>query len=335
MDELFKDIYEILGVSRNIDQEELEEELETLVSEARKAEDNGQMSQRKRKMIEKSAEILRDKKERKVYDNIGHSRYVQKESIDVLKMNQSEDIKKDFYDLFGLNADADPSEIRRQTAIQMKEMHPDKNTEDSVTPKAFQTIKTAREVLTDNYRKEKYDDMGHNRFVQKELDTDLEGFTFSGRSSLLEGIDDEKEESVAADVMEFKGGSSDKDPTSNPLENDVSKVSDTNTISEAKRQRELVELRKEKMDEENEDETVDENIENTENLEEAKEGYEKIISSVVQGITGILGTRLFRMIVLIFISLGISGYMYISFGLLGGGISMFVLLCLIIIKISL
>lgn len=335
MVEAFKDIYDILGIPEGLEQEDIEKRVDRILDEAYETKKSGNLSEEKYQMIKKSAEIAKDKKERKIYNNVGHSRYVEKENIDELEMGYlSNDVKKDFYDLFDLEPDSDRGEIRRKTAIKMKKMHPDKNNEESVDPNAFESVKTARNILTDDYERDKYDDMGHNRYVQKELDGELDGFTFSGRSSLLEGLDDTQDDpSVAEDVMEFKRKSVTHDPTTDALEHDVSKISDTETISEARRNRELVELRKEKMNETEEDFEMDED-QDIEDIGEAKEGYEKIISSLTEGITQLAGTRSFRLLGLFSVLFVATYYMFLAFGLLGGGISLFVLLSVALIKIK-
>lgn len=335
MDGVFKDIYEILGIPEGLEQEEIEERVDRILEEAYEANKSGRLSEEKYKMIKKSAEIAKDETERKIYDNVGHSRYVEKDDIDELKMGYlSNDVTKDFYELFDLDPDSDRGDIRRKTAVKIKKMHPDKNNEESVDPTAFETVKTARDVLTDSYKRDKYDDMGHNRYVQKELDEELEGFTFSGRSSLLEGLDEiQDEQSVAEDVMEFKRKSVTHDPTTDALEHDVSKISDSDTISEARRQRELVELRKEKMNETEEDFEMDED-QDIEDMDEVKEGYEKVISSLTTGLTQLAGTRSFRLVGIFSALLVATYYTYLAFGVLGGGISLFVVLSLSLIKLK-
>lgn len=339
----FKDIYEILGVKKNLEQEKLESKIDSIMAEAYEANKSGQMSEEEYQMLKKSEEILRDKKERKIYDNIGHERYVEKEDIEELKSGfLKDDVYKDFYDLFDLEPDSDMSEIKRQTAIKVKKMHPDKDTEESLTTEGFETLKRARNVLTDSYEKDKYDDMGHNRYVKKEIDGELEEFTFSGRTSLLEGLNEENEDSDVEDLMAFKNTSTTHDPTSDALDRDLGETETPDTISEARKQREIVEKRKEVMNEgddfndknhtRNKQEEVKEEVEKR--IEEDMSSYENIMSSLFTGTFGVVGTKKVKIPILIGLAIISIYFGFIFFSFLGAGISIFLILAIYLIFIQ-
>lgn len=91
---------------------------------------------------------------------------------------------KNLYDLLDLDKDASQSEVNKKTKEALRNSHPDRN--DDTTPSQFETIKIAREILTDEEKRKKYDNLGHNKYVNSELDKPLQGYSFASASSLSE-----------------------------------------------------------------------------------------------------------------------------------------------------
>jgi len=72
--------------------------------------------------------------------------------------------KKDFYDILGVSKNASKEEVKtayRQQAIQN---HPDKNPGDSAAEERFKEAAEAYEVLSDDQKRQKYDQFGHAAF---------------------------------------------------------------------------------------------------------------------------------------------------------------------------
>lgn len=75
--------------------------------------------------------------------------------------------KADFYKLLGISRDATPKEIKKAYRQKSLEFHPDKNKEDGAADK-FAEIAYAYEVLTDEEKKEVYDQYGEEGLKQHE-----------------------------------------------------------------------------------------------------------------------------------------------------------------------
>jgi molecular chaperone DnaJ len=74
---------------------------------------------------------------------------------------------EDFYDVLGVSQDADEDEIKRAYRKKASEYHPDVS-DDPDAEEKFKKIKKAKEVLTDEEKRQAYDRMGHERFEQAE-----------------------------------------------------------------------------------------------------------------------------------------------------------------------
>lgn len=75
--------------------------------------------------------------------------------------------KTDFYKLLGISRDATPKEIKKAYRQKSLEFHPDKNKEEGASEK-FAEIAYAYEVLTDEEKKEIYDQYGEEGLKQHE-----------------------------------------------------------------------------------------------------------------------------------------------------------------------
>jgi len=74
---------------------------------------------------------------------------------------------EDFYDVLGVSRDADEDEIKRAYRKKASEYHPDVS-DDPDAEEKFKKVKKAKEVLTDEEKRQAYDQMGHERFEQAE-----------------------------------------------------------------------------------------------------------------------------------------------------------------------
>lgn len=132
---------------------------------------------------------------------------------------------KNFYELFELNPNTSQEEIRRVTKEKLRNSHPDRTSDDDgVTPAQFETIKIAREVLTDEEEKEKYDTLGHNRYVNNHIDNPIEGHTFTGDSSLSASDDGDvlgsRKDGDLDELVSFNKKDSMMDPTKGAVSQD-------------------------------------------------------------------------------------------------------------------
>jgi hypothetical protein len=75
----------------------------------------------------------------------------------------------DFYDLLGVDPDADDAELKQAYRRLAREYHPDVN-DDPRAHAQFKTVRRAYEVLTDDEERRAYDEMGHSRYVSQRMD---------------------------------------------------------------------------------------------------------------------------------------------------------------------
>jgi molecular chaperone DnaJ len=74
---------------------------------------------------------------------------------------------EDFYDILGVSRDATEEEIEQAYREAVREYHPDVSDDPEAEDK-FKKAKTAKEVLTDEEKRQLYDQLGHEQFVQAE-----------------------------------------------------------------------------------------------------------------------------------------------------------------------
>ena len=76
-------------------------------------------------------------------------------------------MSQDFYEILGVSRDASEDEIQEAYRQKAREYHPDVSDDPNAEEK-FKQAKKAKEVLTDEEKRQMYDQMGHDRFEQAE-----------------------------------------------------------------------------------------------------------------------------------------------------------------------
>ena len=83
-------------------------------------------------------------------------------------------MSEDFYSVLGVSRDADKAEIKQAYRQKATEHHPDVS-DDPDAEEQFKRIQKAKEVLTDDEKRQLYDRLGHEQFVQAEKHGGVEG----------------------------------------------------------------------------------------------------------------------------------------------------------------
>jgi molecular chaperone DnaJ len=70
--------------------------------------------------------------------------------------------KKEYYELLGVKRESSPDEIKKAYRKLAMKFHPDRNPDDKVAEARFKEISEAYEVLSDEDKRHKYDQFGHD-----------------------------------------------------------------------------------------------------------------------------------------------------------------------------
>lgn len=89
-------------------------------------------------------------------------------------------VKRDYYEVLGVEKDADDSAIKSAYRKLAKKYHPDLNPEDKKAEAAFKEVSEAYEVLSDPEKRTKYDQFGHEDPAQQGYSYSGEGFSGFG-----------------------------------------------------------------------------------------------------------------------------------------------------------
>jgi molecular chaperone DnaJ len=89
-------------------------------------------------------------------------------------------MSEDFYEILGVSRDASEEEIQEAYRQKARKYHPDVN-DDPDAEEKFKQVKKAKEVLTDEEKRQAYDRMGHERFEQAEKRGGFDGQGPGGR----------------------------------------------------------------------------------------------------------------------------------------------------------
>ena len=73
-------------------------------------------------------------------------------------------MKEDFYDILGLSKGASAAEIKKAYRKKAIQYHPDKNPGDTEAEENFKKAAEAYEILSDENKKARYDQYGHQAF---------------------------------------------------------------------------------------------------------------------------------------------------------------------------
>ena len=74
--------------------------------------------------------------------------------------------KRDYYEVLGVDKNADEAAIKRAYRVLAKKYHPDMNPGDAEAEKKFKEASEAYAVLSDPEKRRQYDQFGHAAFVQ-------------------------------------------------------------------------------------------------------------------------------------------------------------------------
>lgn len=86
--------------------------------------------------------------------------------------------EKDYYEILGVDRDADQKEIKKAYRKLAKKYHPDMNNDDTETAEKFKEISEAYEILSDPEKRKRYDQYGHSGI--NEDDFNFEDFARQG-----------------------------------------------------------------------------------------------------------------------------------------------------------
>ncbi|KAL1321186.1 hypothetical protein HN51_065911 [Arachis hypogaea] len=80
----------------------------------------------------------------------------------------SASLSRDYYDVLGVSRNASSSDIKKAYYGLAKKLHPDTNKSDPEAEKKFQEVTIAYEVLRDEEKRQQYDQVGHDAYVNQQ-----------------------------------------------------------------------------------------------------------------------------------------------------------------------
>ena len=88
--------------------------------------------------------------------------------------------KRDYYEVLGVDKNADEAAIKKAYRKLAKKYHPDMNPGDAEAEKRFKEASEAYAVLSDSQKRAQYDQFGHAAFEQGGGPGGFSGFDFGG-----------------------------------------------------------------------------------------------------------------------------------------------------------
>ncbi|MED6171811.1 hypothetical protein PIB30_044229 [Stylosanthes scabra] len=80
----------------------------------------------------------------------------------------SASLSRDYYDVLGVSRNASATDIKKAYYGLAKKLHPDTNKNDPEAEKKFQEVTIAYEVLRDEEKRQQYDQVGHDAYVNQQ-----------------------------------------------------------------------------------------------------------------------------------------------------------------------
>ena len=97
--------------------------------------------------------------------------------------------KRDYYEVLGLNKNADQNSIKRAYRKLAKKYHPDTNAGNSAAEEKFKEVTEAYNVLSDEEKRKLYDQFGHAAFDGSMGNGgDYQEFHFEGNSDSMDDL---------------------------------------------------------------------------------------------------------------------------------------------------
>lgn len=134
--------------------------------------------------------------------------------------------KRDYYEVLGVTKNATQDEIKKAYRVLAKKYHPDMNPGDANAEAKFKEASEAYAVLSDEEKRQKYDQFGHAAFENGGGGSG--GFDFSNMGDIFSGFGD-----IFGDIFGMGGGSSRRSSYSGPQKGADLRVGITITFDEA------------------------------------------------------------------------------------------------------
>lgn len=98
------------------------------------------------------------------------------------------EVKRDYYEILGIERNAESDEIKRAYRRVAIQYHPDRNPDDDDAEERFKEASEAYSVLSDADKRRRYDRMGHAAFAGGTGPGGFEQVDFGGVAEILEGL---------------------------------------------------------------------------------------------------------------------------------------------------